>query len=106
MGSGEPVAEDAFMSTLSAVLLFVIAHIVAWSALGGGWRGAVRAPFLVFLPAVALLLLNAIVTDSYESLGLTMLTLVTWEVLYLFLYVLFRLISRPAAVARQALPRR
>ncbi|WP_072395625.1 hypothetical protein [Hyphomicrobium sp. CS1GBMeth3] len=93
------------MGTLSAVLLFVIAHIVAWSALGGGWRGAARAPFAVFLPALALLLLNAVVTDSFESLGATVMTLVTWEMLYLFLYVCLRLISRPIT-ARQALPRR
>lgn len=93
------------MCTLCAVLMFVLAHTVAWSVLGGGWRGAGRAPFAVFLPALALLLLDAVLSDSYADLGLKVYTLAAWEMLYFFLYVCLRLVSRPL-VPRQALPRR
>ena len=90
------------MCSLSIVLTFVLAHIVAWSALGGGWRGAGRAPFAVFFPALALLLLDAVWTDSYGDLGLKVGTLASWELLYFFLYVCLRIAVRPSA---QALPR-
>lgn len=93
------------MCTLAAVLAFVLAHIVAWLALGGGWRGAGRAPFAVFVPALALILLDAVLTNSYANVGLMVATLASWEMLYLFLYVCLRLVSRPLP-PRQALPRR
>ncbi|WP_333794978.1 hypothetical protein [Hyphomicrobium sp.] len=90
---------------LAAVLAFVVAHIVAWLALGGGWRGAGRAPLAVFVPASALMLLDAIFFESYSHLGAQIITLVSWEALYFFLYVCLRIVSRPAE-PRQALPRR
>lgn len=93
------------MCTLSFILAFVLAHIVAWSALGGGWRGAGRAPFAVFFPAMALVLLDAVWNDSYSSLGVTVLALLSWEMLYFFLYICLRVMLRPFA-NRQALPRR
>ena len=92
------------MCALSIILTFVLAHIVAWSALGGGWRGAARAPFVVFFPALALLVLDAVMNDSYAALGLKIWTLVAWELLYFFGYICLRLATRPAQV--QSLPRR
>jgi hypothetical protein len=92
--------------TLSFIMLFVIAHIVAWSVLGGGWRGAGRAPFAVFFPALALVLLDAVWTDSYANLGATVSVLVSWELLYFFLYVVLRIIARSAPAGTQVLPRR
>lgn len=91
------------MCTLSAVFTFVLVHIVAWSALGGGWRGAGRAPFVVFFPALALLLLDAVFSESYAELGLKVGTLASWELFYFFLYVCLRLVSLSG---RHALPRR
>jgi hypothetical protein len=93
------------MCSLSVILTFVLAHIVAWSALGGGWRGAGRAPFAVFIPALALILLDAVWHDSYADVGFKVGTLASWEMLYFFLYVCLRLIVRPGA-SPQALPRR
>lgn len=91
---------------MCVVFTFVMAHIVAWSALGGGWRGAARAPFVVFFPALALILLDAVWTESFSELGLRVGTLASWEALYLFIYVCVRLVIRPASTAVQALPRR
>ncbi len=93
------------MCTLAFVLAFVLAHLVAWSALGGGWRGAGRAPFAVFVPAVALLLLSAIFNESYRDLGTMIATLAAWELLYFFLYVCVRL-TLGSGAGDQALPRR
>ncbi len=93
------------MCSLAVVLAFVAAHIVAWSALGGGWRGAGRAPFAVFLPALALLLLDAVWGDSYADVGRRIGLLLSWEMLYFFLYACLRIALRPGARA-QALPRR
>ncbi|WP_295556962.1 hypothetical protein [uncultured Hyphomicrobium sp.] len=93
------------MCSLSVVFTFVLAHIVAWSALGGGWRGAGRAPFAVFFPALALLLLDAVWNDSYGNLGAKLAVLASWELLYFFLYVCLRVAMRPFSNA-QALPRR
>jgi|JRYD01.1.fsa_nt_gb hypothetical protein len=93
------------MCSLGVVLAFVIAHIVASSALGGGWRGAGRAPFAVFFPALALLLLDAVWSDSYADLGRRIGLLASWEMLYFFLYACLRIAFRPAARAH-ALPRR
>jgi hypothetical protein len=77
--------------------MFVLAHIVAWNILGGGWRGAARAPFAVLLPALALLLLDAVFFDNYGNLGLKLITLVSWEGLYFFLYICLRILARPSA---------
>jgi hypothetical protein len=93
------------MCTLAFILAFVLAHIVAWSALGGGWRGAGRAPFAVFLPALALILLNAILNESYSAVGMMIATLAAWELLYFFLYVCGRL-AVGSGSGSQALPRR
>lgn len=93
------------MCALSAVLMFVLAHIVAWSALGGGWRGAARAPIAVLGPALALLILNAVMNDSYASLGLMIGTLIAWELLFFFGYICLRIMARPAQQP-QSLPRR
>ena len=93
------------MCSLAFILMFVLAHIVAWSALGGGWRGAGRAPFAVFLPAVALVLLDAILNDSYRDVGMKLLTLLSWELLYFFLYICLRLVVGPGP-STQTLPRR
>jgi hypothetical protein len=79
--------------------------MVAWSALGGGWRGAGRAPFAVFFPALALVLLDAVWTSSFTAVGATILALLSWEMLYLFLYICLRVMLRPAP-SLQALPRR
>jgi hypothetical protein len=81
---------------LSLILAFVLAHIVAWSALGGGWRGAARAPFAVLLPALALLLLDAVFYDNYAGLAAKVMTLVSWEGLYFFLYLCLRITMRQA----------
>ncbi len=85
------------MCALSLILTFVLAHIVAWFTLGGGWRGAGRAPFAVFFPAMALLLLDAVLNDAYVGLGARVSTLVSWELLYFFLYVCLRMCVRPAS---------
>ncbi len=85
------------MCALSVVLTFALAHIVAWASLGGGWRGAARAPFVVFLPAVALLLLDAVFNDNYAGLALKLSTLLSWELLYFFLYLCLRIAFRPIA---------
>lgn len=85
------------MCALSLIFMFVMAHIVAWSALGGGWRGAARAPFAVFLPTVALLVLQSVSTDSYAELALKIGTLASWEMLYFFLYLCLRIAARPVA---------
>lgn len=93
------------MCTLSVIFMFVLAHIVAWSVLGGGWRGAGRAPFAVFPLALAVILLNAVLTDSYGNLGMVVGTLVAWELLYFFLYICLRLVIG-VGPSDQALPRR
>lgn len=90
---------------MCVVFMFVLAHIVAWAALGGGWRGASRAPFAVLLPALALILLQAVTQDSYGDLGLKVGTLVSWELGYFFLYICLRIAVRPGSDT-QALPRR
>lgn len=83
------------MCELSAILMFVAAHIVAWHCLGGGWRGAARAPFAVMVPALGLLVLNAVFFDSYQGLLLKIWTLVSWELLYLLGYATLRIMTRP-----------
>jgi len=93
------------MCELSVILTFVMAHVVAWAVLGANWRGAARAPFAVMLPAVAMVLLNAVLTDSYGALGWQLLTLISWEIGYFFLYVCLRMVI-PAAPQVQALPRK
>ena len=85
------------MCALATILAFVLAHMVAAGQLGGGWRGAARAPVLVFPPAVALIVLDGVVHDSYALILPRMTTLLTWELLYLFGYVFLRLLSRPLA---------
>lgn len=86
------------MCELSVVFTFVLAHVVAWSALGGGWRGAARAPFAVFVPALALLLLDAVFFESYAGLPLKVGTLAAWELLYFFGYLCLRIAARPVPV--------
>ncbi len=86
------------MCELSIVFSFTLAHIVAWTALGGGWRGAARAPFLVLVPAFALILLDAVFFDSYGRLPLKLGTLLAWEALYVFAYVMLRMALRPPLV--------
>ncbi|MGE0025355.1 MAG: hypothetical protein AB7S70_17170 [Hyphomicrobium sp.] len=93
------------MCELSVIFTFVMAHIVTWAVLGASWRAAGRAPFVVFVPAVALVLLNAVITDSYTALGWQLITLVSWEIGYFFLYVCLR-IAIPAGPPSQALPRK
>lgn len=84
------------MCELTIVLAFVVAHFAAWRVLGGGWRGAARAPFVVFLPAVALLLLDAVFFDRYDSLPLKVGTLISWQLMYFFVLVCLRIATRPA----------
>ena len=79
------------MYAFGVVLVFVLAHIVAWYALGGGWRGAARAPFAILIPALALLLLHAVVEDAFQSLPLKIGTLLSWEVVYFLGYLCLRL---------------
>ncbi len=83
------------MCALATILAFVLAHMVACGQLGGGWRGAARAPFLVFPPAAALIVLDGVAHDSYALILPRVTTLFTWELLYLFGYVVLRLASRP-----------
>lgn len=90
------------MCELSIIFTFSLAHIVAWSALGGGWSGAARAPFVVFIPAFALVLLEAVFFDSYGNLGLKLGTLLSWEVMYFFCYVTLRVALRPEAGANRS----
>ena len=85
------------MCGLATILAFVLAHMVASTQLGGGWRGAARAPFLVFPPALALIVLDGVVHDTYAQIMPRALTLLSWELLYIFGYVLLRLLSRPGA---------
>ena len=85
------------MCALAFIVAFVMAHIVAWHILGGGWPGAARAPFAVLIPASALLLLDAVFFDNYVGLGAKLLALATWEGLYFFLYICLRVITRPSA---------
>lgn len=91
------------MCGLATILAFVLAHMVAASQLGG-WRGAARAPFLVFPPALALIVLDGVVHDTYAMILPRVMTLASWELLYLFGYVVLRLLSRPAAVRTDAHP--
>ena len=86
------------MCELSAVFMFVMAHLVAWHVLGGGWRGAARAPFAVTVPAIALLVLNAVFYDSYQGLLLRLWALISWEFLYLLGYVTLRMMMRSSPV--------
>jgi len=90
------------MCELAAVIAFVTAHTVAWNALGRGWRGAARAPFAVFLPVVALLLLKAMFGDSYGVLPLEVVTFASWEALYFFLYACLRILFKPLPPAQKA----
>lgn len=89
---GAPVCE------LSVVLMFVVAHVVAWAALGGGWRGAARAPFAVLVPAVALIVLNAVFYDSYNDLLIKIWAFLSWEFLYLLGYLTLRIMTRASPV--------
>ncbi|HML44752.1 MAG: hypothetical protein JNN24_14250 [Hyphomicrobium zavarzinii] len=86
------------MCELSVVLMFVVAHIVAWAALGGGWRGAARAPFAVLVPAVALIVLNAVFYDSYNDLLIKIWAFLSWEFLYLLGYLTLRIMTRASPV--------
>ena len=85
------------MCELSIIFSFTLAHLVAWLAMGGTWRAAGRAPFAVIVPAVALVLLDAVFFDAYGSLPLKLSTLVAWEGLYFFCYVTLRIAMRPGA---------
>jgi hypothetical protein len=89
---------------LSIIFSFTVAHVVAWSALGGTWRAAGRAPFAVIAPAVALLLLNAVFFDSYGNLPLQLGTLIAWEAMYFFCYVTLRVALRPGSAEAPASP--
>lgn len=93
------------MAPLSFVLIFVSAHLVAWWVLGGGWRGAVRAPFAVFVPSVAVLLIDGMINDSAEALA-QIATLLSWELALLFLYLALRIGRRAIEPAQLAGPRR
>lgn len=90
------------MCELSAVFTFVIAHMVAWQALGGGWRGAARAPFAVLVPALGLILLNAVFYDSYQGLLLKIWALLSWEFLYILGYATLRIMMRPSPPVRSS----
>ncbi len=90
--------ECAPVCELSVVLMFVVAHIVAWAALGGGWRGAARAPFAVLVPAVALIVLNAVFYDSYNDLLIKIWAFLSWEFLYLLGYLTLRIMTRASPV--------
>ncbi len=95
------------MCALSVIFTFVLAHMVAWSALGGGWRGAARAPFAVLVPALALLLIDAIFNDNYAGLGAKVSVPASWEAGYFFLYLCLRIMARAVPSPNQALgPRR
>jgi len=83
------------MCGLTTILAFVAAHIVAWNALGKGWRGAARAPFAVFPPVVALLLLNAVFRDSFAELPYQLWAFASWEALYFLVYACLRVMLRP-----------
>ncbi len=63
------------MCELSIVFTLSLAHIVAWSALGGGWRGAARAPFVGVRSGVRARPAGAVFFDSYGNLGLKLGTL-------------------------------
>ncbi|HRN87889.1 hypothetical protein [Hyphomicrobium sp.] len=88
------------MCGLAIILAFVLAHMVAATQLGGGWRGAARAPFLVFPPAFALIVLDGVVHDTFSTILPRALTLLSWELLYLFGYVFLRLLTRPVPPVR------
>ena len=94
------------MCALSFILVFVTAHIVAWSALGGGWRGAARAPFAVFVPAAAIILLDGVLTDGHADTGMKLGTLLAWELAYFFLYLCLRVGWRAVEPAQLLGPRR
>jgi hypothetical protein len=94
------------MCALSFILMFVTAHIIAWSAMGGGWRGAARAPFVVFVPAAALLLLEGVMNEAYDGLAAKLGTLVAWELAYFFLYLCLRICARAVEPAQLAGPRK
>lgn len=92
------------MCGLATILAFVLAHMVAATQFGGGWRGAARAPFLVFPPALALIVLDGVVHDAYAMILPRAFTLASWELLYIFAYVLLRLLSRPGAGVPARIP--
>ncbi len=100
MHAGSVRTVENFMCGLATILAFVLAHIVAAAQLGGGWRGAARAPFLVFPPALALIVLDGVVHDAYAMIVPRVLTLASWELLYLFGYVFLRLLTRPVPPVR------
>lgn len=90
------------MCGMAMVLSFIAVHLVAWSALGRGWRAAARAPFVVFPPVAALLTLDAVINDSFANLPLKIATFAAWQALCFFGYVCLRILLRPAAPARRA----
>jgi hypothetical protein len=95
------------MGVLSFVLMFVTAHLVAWWVLGGGWRGAARAPFAVFVPATAVLLLDGLFNETSGTETVARIaTLLSWEAAYFFLYLILRLVRRMVEPAQLAGPRR
>lgn len=98
--------ETAAVCALSFILVFVTAHIIAWSVMGGGWRAAARAPFAVVVPAAGLLLLDGVMNDAYQGLAAKLGTLVAWELAYLFLYLCLRICARALEPGQLAGPRR
>jgi hypothetical protein len=94
------------MCALSFALVFATAHIVAWSAMGGGWPGAARAPFAVFLPAAALIGIDGVINDALADAWAKIGTLLAWELAYFFLYLCLRLGWRSVEPAQLAGPRR
>lgn len=94
------------MCVLSFVMVFALAHIVAWQVLGGGWRGAARAPFAVFLPSVAVLLVDGLFNDSTTEVVARIGTLLSWELAYFFFYLCLRICRRAIEPAQLAGPRR
>lgn len=94
------------MCGLTIVIAFVAVHVIAWNALGRGWSGAARSPFVVFPPVAALLVLDAIFHDSYADLPLKLGTFVSWQAMCFFLYACLRILLKPAPQSPQPPARR
>lgn len=66
------------------IIIFLVANVVAWIVMGGGFSAAFKAPFVVMFPGLALLLAHTVLFDNYEGLPATFIALFTLVGMYLF----------------------
>lgn len=64
--------------------LVIMAHIVAWLAMGGTWSAAFRAPIAVLIPSVGVVLLHSAMFHGFSYLPYVLGQLVAFEALCFF----------------------